>query len=142
MQSGTDRRVHARRRGMALAALISFGGAVLAFGVSAGPAGAQPTTETFDEVGTFDWVVPADVCSATFEVSGAQGGDGGEGPVFEDSIDTSAGGPGALGGRATATITVTPGETIQINVGGQGETGEGEGDGVLLAEPQQYSAVP
>jgi len=68
------------------------------------PTPAWAATETFNHTGSSQtWIVPAGVTSATFEVQGAQGG-----------------GSGGLGGRTTATITVTPGESIQINVGGQG----------------------
>jgi hypothetical protein len=55
------------------------------------------------------WTVPAGVTSATFSVSGAQGGAGGAG-----------GGAAGLGGRAVATRAVAPGSTITIVVGGQG----------------------
>jgi hypothetical protein len=48
------------------------------------------------------WTVPAGVTSATFDVFGAQGGDGGK------------------GGEVKATLPVTPGETLQIVVGGMG----------------------
>jgi len=73
------------------------------------PAPAWAATETFNHTGAAQtWIVPAGVTSATFEVQGAQGG-----------------GSGGLGGRTTATITVTPGESIQINIGGQGSGGTG-----------------
>src|SRR5205814_1086653 len=53
--------------------------------------------------------VPAGVSEATVDLYGAQGG-GGPPALF----------PPGLGGRATATIGVTPGGSIQVNVGGQG----------------------
>jgi len=53
------------------------------------------------------FVVPAGVTSITVEALGAQGG----------SAGAVAGG---LGGSATATLAVTPGEQLQVNVGGQG----------------------
>jgi len=58
------------------------------------------------------WTVPDGVSQATFDVYGAQGG--------------SAGGAvGGRGGEASATIAVTPGETLQVNVGGRGGAGLG-----------------
>jgi Glycine rich protein len=57
------------------------------------------------------WTVPTGVTSATFDVSGAQGATGSSGSAF---------GPGGLGGDATATMSVTPGQTFQLNVGGAG----------------------
>ena len=59
------------------------------------------------------WTVPDGVTQATFDVYGAQGGNeaGGNGRF------------GGRGGRASATIAVTPGETLQVNVGGRGSNG-------------------
>jgi hypothetical protein len=72
---------------------------------------ASATTETFNFTGAAQtWTVPAGVTSATFDLYGAQGG---------GVLDVPAFAPG-LGGRATATIAVNPGDTIQVNVGGQG----------------------
>ena len=55
------------------------------------------------------WTVPDGVTQATFDVYGAQGG----------NVDRS----GGRGGKASATIAVTPGETLQVNVGGAGGAG-------------------
>uniref|UniRef100_UPI002FE111F5 glycine-rich protein n=1 Tax=Rhabdothermincola sp. TaxID=2820405 RepID=UPI002FE111F5 len=69
---------------------------------------ADPIIETFTCTGAVQsWVVPAGVTEAVVDLYGAAGGD----------TTTSSGG---LGGRATATISVTPGETIQVNVGCRG----------------------
>jgi VCBS repeat-containing protein len=57
------------------------------------------------------WTVPDGVSQATFDVYGAQGGSSGVGHA------------GGLGGKASATIDVTPGDTLQINVGGAGSRG-------------------
>jgi Glycine rich protein/RTX calcium-binding nonapeptide repeat (4 copies) len=82
---------------------------VLAMLALAAPASAA--TETFNFTGGAQtWTVPAGVAEATFDVYGAQGG---------GDPDNIAFFPG-LGGRATATIAVTPGASIQVNVGGQG----------------------
>ena len=70
---------------------------------------AAAATVTLEYTGASQtWTVPVGVTQATFDLYGAQGG--GAGSLFA---------PG-LGGRATATIAVTPGDTIQINVGGWG----------------------
>ncbi|MBL7809091.1 MAG: HYR domain-containing protein, partial [Saprospiraceae bacterium] len=55
------------------------------------------------------WVVPAGVTSIMVNAIGAKGGDG-------------ASTQGGLGGQVTATLAVTPGETLRIYVGGQGNT--------------------
>src|SRR5215212_3298790 len=65
----------------------------------------------FDTPATSTWTVPQGVTQATFEVFGASGGNG---------SPTSLGG---LGGKASATFSVTPGETLQVNVGGAGLLG-------------------
>ena len=93
------------RRLVRRAALAVVGLATLGF---AAPASA--ITETFNFTGTAQtWTVPAGVTEATFDLHGAQG---------ENFLEPQ-GIPG-LGGRATATIAVTPGASIQVNVGGQG----------------------
>ncbi|HYF45630.1 MAG TPA: glycine-rich protein, partial [Acidimicrobiales bacterium] len=72
-------------------------------------------TETFEFTGASeDFVVPADVCEVTIEAFGAQGGPG------------NAGEEPGLGGSATASIAVTPGETLVVTVGGQGAPGQPE----------------
>jgi len=58
------------------------------------------------------FVVPADVCEISADALGAEGGSG-----FGSFAARGA------GGQATATIPVTPGETLQVNVGGQGLAG-------------------
>jgi hypothetical protein len=63
-------------------------------------------------VGGFgQWTVPADVYSATFELYGASGGGLG-----------GAGTGHGLGGKTTATLTVIPGEVLQIRLGAPGNT--------------------
>ena len=63
------------------------------------------------------WTVPEGVTQATFDVFGAQGGSDERGQA------------GGLGGKASATIAVTPGDTLQINVGGAGSPGVAGGAG-------------
>lgn len=68
-----------------------------------GGSGSSPTTFSYTG-GAQSYLVPAGVTSLQIEAWGAQGG-------------TSNGG---LGGYAKATITTTPGQTLQVNVGGAG----------------------
>jgi len=56
-------------------------------------------------------VVPPGVTQMTFDLYGAQGSGG------------NAASTGGLGGRAMATIDVTPGETLLLTVGGAGDNG-------------------
>lgn len=81
--------------------------AVLA--ATAGQALATTVTVPFSYTGAAQtWTVPAGVTSATFDLYGAQGGE-----RFQPSPNR--------GGQATATIAVTPGQTIQVYVGGAGD---------------------
>lgn len=94
-----------RRGRLALAAIA---GALAC--VPASTAAATTKTETFAYTGaTQTWTVPPGITEATFDLYGAQGDGAIFGPTFA---------PG-LGGRATATIAVDPGASIQINVGGR-----------------------
>ncbi len=61
------------------------------------------------------FVVPAGVTS--LQVT-AEGGAGGQDPYGAGS--GAPGQPGGVGGRVTATLTVTPGETLTVYVGGKG----------------------
>src|SRR5262249_5159636 len=68
-----------------------------------------PTTVNFSPTGASQsWTVPAGVTSATFDVFGAGG------------FLTQQFSFGGKGGEATATIPVTPGETLTMNVGDAG----------------------
>src|SRR5581483_4574333 len=126
------------------AALALSAGASL----SAVPASGQgPVSTSFTTPGTTTFTVPAGICSVTVDVRGAQGGDatgvlstdlknkfqsqdGNSQPTDAEVAaakaraadlgaqdDTGAGG---LGGEATATLTVTPGEVLAITVGEAG----------------------
>jgi hypothetical protein len=62
---------------------------------------------TFQATGDLQqWTVPAGVVEATFDLYGGQGG-----------LLTGSNLMGGLGGRATATLAVTPGEVVTIAVG-------------------------
>jgi len=66
-------------------------------------------TQTFTTPGPAQFQVPADVCSLTITVNGAQGG----------FVRARLGGPG---GQVRATLAVTPGEILGVFVGGAGQT--------------------
>ena len=69
-----------------------------------------PPTFTFTSPGgSQPFIVPPGVTTLTVTAQGAQGGTGGS--------------PGGLGGSVTATLTVVPGETLNVRVGGQGGAG-------------------
>lgn len=83
---------------------------VASAGAAAFCLGCCPSALAFSETVSFtghteDWVVPAGIQSLTFDLYGAQGG----------GVD------GGLGGRATATLNVSPGQHIFINAGGAGK---------------------
>lgn len=108
------------RLGVGTAALVAGLGLVpLGPAFLSGSAGAAtPQTVTFDDHlcatggGAQTWVVPDGVTSVELQVFGAQGGSGG------GQVDVPS--AGGAGGETVATVTVTPGETLQINVGCQG----------------------
>ena len=64
------------------------------------------------------FTVPAGVTSLTVEAYGAQGGSGG---IVPNENNAS----GGSGGYATATLSVAPGDVLQVNVGGQGGSAVG-----------------
>jgi hypothetical protein len=104
-----------------------LGGAVFAAGlavVAGGPgASAAPTTVNFSATGSVQtWTVPSGVTSVDVVLCGA------------DGLRTTA--VGGIGAEVTATLAVTPGETLDVVVGGMasGTTGgfNGGGDGAGL----------
>jgi hypothetical protein len=73
-----------------------------------------PETVSFGCVGAAQfWTVPTGVTALVVDAYGAQGG----GTATQTQI------AGALGGRATAVITVSPGQLIQVDVGCRGGDG-------------------
>lgn len=100
---------------LALAALFILAGFETAHAAPTCTTSGQQVTCTFNFTGAAEtWTVPDGVTQATFELYGAQGG----------NILTFSGflvDGGGRGGKTTATLTVQPGATYQINVGGQGE---------------------
>ena len=77
---------------------------------------------TFDTPGSWSWTVPDGVTQATFDVFGAQGGQGGGNTILGAGVDE--GGQGGLGGAARATFSnLQPTSQLQVNVGGRGQVG-------------------
>jgi VCBS repeat-containing protein len=96
---------------LAAVALVAVSPAARAADGDCQPSGSQVVC-TFSYTGAAQsWTVPEGVTQATFDVYGAGGG------------GASTRSFGGRGGEAKATISVTPGETLQVNVGGRG--GEG-----------------
>ncbi|MFJ5550862.1 Ig-like domain-containing protein [Streptomyces sp. NPDC093225] len=79
-----------------------------------------PPTCTYDTAGTDTFTVPAGVDAVTVDLYGAEGG-GAAGFVAPNPPNTGA--PGGLGGRARATLAVTPGAVLQVTVGAAGVPG-------------------
>jgi hypothetical protein len=118
-----------------LSGLFLIGGFAV---LGAGTAGAVPTSETFSFTGEqASFTVPADVCELTIDAFGAQGGAGsiieGDNGVFSERVGDELGaqqiegepGVGGPGGQVTATVPVTPGETLTILAGGAGGDADG-----------------
>jgi hypothetical protein len=108
------------KRILACLVLVGSGVAGISGVVGQGTAmGVTPATVDFHYTGGAQtWVVPAGVTSATFDVFGAQGG---------DNSDKGCTDLGGRGGHVGATISVTPGQSIDIVVGG---VGGGPADGL------------
>ncbi|MDB5177099.1 MAG: hypothetical protein JWN75_767 [Candidatus Saccharibacteria bacterium] len=89
--------------------------------------GTSYSGQLYTSQGTSSYTVPTGVTSITVKAWGAGGGGGAGG-------GTGAGGAGGGGGYVTTTISVTPGETLNVYVGGGGgagtrNTGGGGGGG-------------
>ncbi|MFD9637791.1 hypothetical protein ACFWX8_45410, partial [Streptomyces violascens] len=86
--------------------------------VALAPPAEASTTVTFSYTGSAQsFTVPAAVSSLSVDAFGAQGQAG-----------ISGGNAGGQGGEAAATLTVTPGDVLQVNVGGTaGYGGAGPG---------------
>ena len=96
---------------------------VLAAGTALAPhaSAAEPTSGTVRAAKSTDYVVAAGVTAVTVDMAGSIGKGG-----FCDQV-------AGFGGRTTATIPVTPGETLQINIGGFGFHGLSGGSGTAVA---------
>ena len=99
--------------------LFAFIGAtaliVAASSIASSPVHASVESQAFEVPGTYDVVVPDGVTAITVDAHGASGGSGAGNPAVA----------GGLGGRTTATIVVTPGETLKVVVGGAGQSWAG-----------------
>lgn len=79
----------------------------------------QPTC-TYNSVGTDAFTVPDGVTAVTVDLYGAEGGSAAGYIVPHPAID---GAPGGLGGETRATLSVTPGQTLQLTLGEAGIPG-------------------
>jgi protocatechuate 3,4-dioxygenase beta subunit len=115
--------------GVVLFALVGAGGVA---GAASGPCGSTgvlsgtgPFTCTYDVVGSDTFTVPAGVTSGTFSVVGAVGGnyfiDGDA--AHPDPAGAITGNGGGGGGEAAGSLSVTPGEVLEVDVAGAGATG-------------------
>jgi hypothetical protein len=84
--------------------------------VGGGDCALVPKQQLYNTQGAGTFVVPDDVNSITFKMWGGGGGGGGGSSV-------AAGAAGGGSGYVTATLSVTPGETLTTYVGGKGTGG-------------------
>lgn len=104
---------------------IDAAGAVDAAGAT--DAAYVPGSQTFAVTGAVQtWVVPAAVTSIVVDVAGARGGNG----FNRDNEPDTIRGMGAQGGSVTATLPVTPNDTVYIYVGGAGANATTTGPGM------------
>jgi hypothetical protein len=131
-------------RGLIVSAVVALATAGAMFAMTA-TSGAD--IQSVEEPGEHDWVVPENVCWVTFQVWGAQGGDGAvvtppagaeatANTSDANATDSGGDGPavpataeGGEGGFAQARIPVTPGETLRVIVGEAGADGSGQTGG-------------
>lgn len=110
--STLSRRQLIKGLGLAAATLPVITSIVAPTPLEAASANASHGSQTLTYTGAQQtFKVPLGVTSLTITAGGAQGGDGGLGSV------------GGLGGSITATVAVTPNETLYVFVGGAGGTG-------------------
>lgn len=98
------------------------GGAVAAGGYIYSVGGNTFNGQVYNTQGTDTFIVPAGVTSLTVRAWGGGGGGGGGG-------NGAIGGAGGGGGFVQETITVTPGETLNVYVGGGGGGGSYSANG-------------
>jgi len=105
-------------RALRAASVLFLAAGAAALIPEAGAGASTPTSVTFSPTGgeqTF--TVPPGVTSLSVVATGAGGGSG----------QGVAGGAGGLGAQVTATLSVTPGETLYVEVGGTGAAGSQSG---------------
>lgn len=118
------------RSGLILAILVSTLSPVKAIAVSANPtpdcSAGSTCTVTFAYSGDYyQWTVPNGITSLTFDVRGAQGGDG----TNPACSPTTSYGLGGQGGVIKGTLTVTPSSSLFLYVGGRGPSAQKSGGG-------------
>lgn len=109
---------------------VAAGGYIYSIG------GTELTGATFTSQGASTYTVPVGVTSLTVKAWGGGGGGGGGG-----RNSTNVGGAGGGAGYAKSTITVTPGETLDIYVGAGGSAGAGNARSGVGAGGGGYSDV-
>src|SRR5579859_866218 len=102
--------------------MIGVGGMLLGL-VAPEPALASAAVpgSPFTAAGEHSFVVPSGVTSLQVVVIGAAGGTGGKACSCQNGGPDGA--PGGQGAATTATVSVTPGQTIWVEVGGNGGNG-------------------
>ncbi len=85
-----------------------------------------PGSITYEEVGTYTWVVPRGVRQVNYVIIG--GGAGGAGGSDADPYTTGGGGGGA-GALVTGTLAVEPNQSVICKVGAGGNGGSAFGNG-------------
>jgi len=114
-------------------------------GEGTSPSGANYVKPTVDKPGLVElefpgvapWTVPAGVHEVTVVAVGATGGDGVEHYVPHPAVADNAG----HGGEVTATVTVYPGENLQLVAGKPGHAGDPKGGPVKGGFPDGGGAT-
>jgi hypothetical protein len=101
--------------------LAAAAAACLVGGAAAADAAAAPTVQRFTATGKQFWAVPAGITNLHVVAIGGMGGRGGGA-----TASTATPGRGAV---ATADVSVTPGEILEISVGDNGGNGAGRNPG-------------
>jgi hypothetical protein len=113
-----------------------------------GTAATSRTTVTFSTPGSFNWTVPAGVTLITLTLTGASASGSGAWLVRSMTdprigcVGTAYNGKkGGNGGKAVASVSVTPGDEINLVVGGKGTLGGSYGELSLSGCPI-FAAAP
>ncbi|MCU1496625.1 MAG: hypothetical protein JWM47_578 [Acidimicrobiales bacterium] len=114
MQGQVKNRLTARAAVLLALSGVAIAAPAIATATGAAVRSASTTVSYGYTGGAQEWIVPVGVTSATFALSGSNGGS-----YFQV--------PAGKGGTATATLAVTPGTTIEVNVGGISFNGGGSG---------------
>jgi hypothetical protein len=85
--------------------------------------GAASLTCTYDRIGSDVFTVPARVTRADFTVTGAMGGHYFIAADAAHPTGAITGRAGGAGGQVSATLTLTPGDVLQVDIAGAGANG-------------------